>query len=524
MEEEALEASLISHQPRRLRLLYEPLCLLHSLGEVRGDRIKPGELSHEGSGLTGPRCYRSFVDAIAYICAYRKEPDYVTAAALEDTPDAIVVVLAANGGIDRDVVIFLETVVLVILSWVVKNYRISLVKKEGQKVMKVLADYVLSLNAPKIFQYYQQVNKAVSSLVQRLSNEPGLKDDKSIIRLRNWFAANLSKDGIPLQECDMPDLAFNSYKDRETFKALHIHPGNLDQSRKHERLFKLLFKLGKHVAQCKRLIEATIGLHSELSRGFLIKTISGSPEKPITLVARTCKIQEISNRMFSESGKREIFLQQLQKIYSGPELDRVLSKDHCKRRTRVHAELLVLDYFEQMGGRFPFEQDRYIGCSKPACYLCYLFISFHPGGYTGPPSHQKLYLNWRIPDIRANSLNAAIRFQHQIDILPRMIDTVRLDLKNDIALKVGRRNGYADSTAGGFSTIIDIPSDPSSSANDISLSELLRILQIQHQDEPSKGTHQVDPAFHPGNFVSFDSEGTRDVESDDDSVTGGVII
>ncbi|KAJ5729091.1 uncharacterized protein N7483_003599 [Penicillium malachiteum] len=148
MKEEALEAS---HQPRRLRLLYEPLYLLHSLGEVRRDWIKPGEVSHEDLGSTGPRCYQNFVDAIAYICAYRKEPEYVTAAALEDTPDAIVVFLAANGGIDRDVVIFLKNVVLVILSWVIKNHSISLVKTEGQKVMKVLADHVLSLNAPESF-------------------------------------------------------------------------------------------------------------------------------------------------------------------------------------------------------------------------------------------------------------------------------------------------------------------------------------------------------------------------------------
>ncbi|CAG8095737.1 unnamed protein product [Penicillium olsonii] len=525
------EASLISHQPKRLRLLYEPLCLLHTLSEVRGDRIKPGDILSEGPGLTAPGRYRSFVDAIAYICAYRKKPGYVTAAALEEAPDAIVVLLAANNDIDTAVVTLLEKVVM-ILSWIIGNPTVRLDTNEARGAMKILTAYVLDLNAPKIFDYYQRVNKLVSLVMGRLNAEPGLKADEALppradqdstINLRNWVATHLSKSNMQLQESDMPSLALSSYRDREVFNALHHTIGSLELSLNFERLHKLLYKLGKHVAQCKRLIEATIRLRLELSRGLRIETIGGSWENRIPLLARTCNIQNISHRIFSDPAKQDIFLRQLQQIYSEKELDRVLSKDLCKGKTRVHAELLVLDHFEQTGGRFLDERDRYIGCSKPACYLCHLFISCHPRGYASPPSHQKLYLNWRLPDIRTDEQNAATRFQHQQGVLFRMIDTVRRDLTNDIAARVGKRMGFADSTAGGTSTIIDIETDLSSSIASLSLDELLKTLD--RQDGAGRGPREphMDPKFTPCGVPFFPSETSGEAESDD-SATGGVGI
>ncbi|KAJ6002677.1 hypothetical protein N7451_005224 [Penicillium sp. IBT 35674x] len=523
MNEDLSEASLICHQSSKLRLLYEPLCLLYTLSPVRGDRIKPSETLQEEPGLTGSKGYRAFVDAIAYSCAYRKEPGYVTAVALEETPNDIVVLLAANSDIDSKVTSLLETIHR-ILSWIISKHTFRLDTREGQRIFKFLSDRVLSLNAPKIFQYYQKVNKTVSLVMDRLCTESTLKDRDSIIKLRAWFAANLSKDGIPLQESDMPILALSSYKDREVFKALYNHPGNVEQSRNFERLSKLLYKLGKHVAQCKRLILATIGLRSQLARGLRIEMINGSPEKRIPLVARTCNIQKISNRMISVPAQRELFLRQLQQTYLEDELDRVLSRDLCRSKTRVHAELLVLDHFEQTQGRFLFEQDRYIGCSKPACYLCHLFISCHPGHYAIPPSHQKLYMSWRLPDIHASGSNAAIRYRDQQDILSRMTDTVRRNLRNDIATSAGRRMNHADSTAGGTSTIIDIESDLISSTANLSIEEFFETLDHQYSAGSNSRAFVVDPVLPPLSNSSSPSEDSAEAESDDDSPIGGVKV
>jgi hypothetical protein len=348
--------------------------------------------------------------------------------------------------------------------------------------------------------------------------------DNSMIKLREWFSKTLFMNGLPLGEGDMRALALSSYRDREVFKALSNHPGSSDKSLNFERLFKLLCKLGKHVAKCKHLINATIGLHSYLARGFRIEVISSSPEKRTNLVPRTSKIENISNRVFKPE-ERNMFLQKLSQTCSSKELDLKLAKEAAKGKTRVHCELLVLDHFEQTNGRFLFEQDRYIGCSKPACYLCYLFISCHPRRYARPPSHQKLYMNWRLPDIYGNQPSAGIRFNQQCEILNHMIQTVRRDLRQDITTRGGQRRYCPDSTAGGTSTIVDIDCDLNlSGSNNLSLEELLGELKMTDHSYRSPQSPSIGPgpSIHDTSLPST-CEVTEN-ESDDVSDDGGVDI
>src|SRR5271170_2740078 len=90
-----------------IRRFYEPLLLLHALDKIRGGRIK-AEIVSDNTGINHTQIRRSFADAIAYICAYKKGPGYVTAAALEKTPQGVVVWLAANNGIGQNVTEFLD--------------------------------------------------------------------------------------------------------------------------------------------------------------------------------------------------------------------------------------------------------------------------------------------------------------------------------------------------------------------------------------------------------------------------------
>lgn len=92
-----------------IRRFYEPLLLLHALGPIRGGRIK-AEVVSDNTGINHTQLRRSFADAIAYICAYKKGPDYVTAAALEKTPQGVVVWLAANSKMGEEVKEFLDAV------------------------------------------------------------------------------------------------------------------------------------------------------------------------------------------------------------------------------------------------------------------------------------------------------------------------------------------------------------------------------------------------------------------------------
>jgi len=112
---------------------------------------------------------------------------------------------------------------------------------------------------------------------------------------------------------------------------------------------------------------------------------------------------------------------------------------------RVHAELILLEHFHTMQYRFV-NGDRYIGCSKPACYCCYHYIYVHPGDFVHPPSHNKVYLNWRPPDVIDDQEESAKH--HQRDILNAMLKPIRRDVLRQIEEKRGPSCSHHDSTTG----------------------------------------------------------------------------
>ena len=66
--------------------------------------------------------------------------------------------------------------------------------------------------------------------------------------------------------------------------------------------------------------------------------------------------------------------------------------------TRVHSELLLVDLFSRK--RFDFvDDDKYIGCSKAACYFCKSWISMHHKDFVLPASHNKVIVGCRGPDV-----------------------------------------------------------------------------------------------------------------------------
>lgn len=114
-------------------------------------------------------------------------------------------------------------------------------------------------------------------------------------------------------------------------------------------------------------------------------------------------------------------------------------------RPRVHAELIVLEFFYATQRPFV-DDDRFIGCSKPACYCCYHYISLHPGGFVRPSSHGIRYTNWRPPDL-VNAADIGEK-NHQRDVMNKLIAQVRLDTLRQIEQRKGPSPWHPDSTTG----------------------------------------------------------------------------
>ena len=93
------------------------------------------------------------------------------------------------------------------------------------------------------------------------------------------------------------------------------------------------------------------------------------------------------------------------------------------------------------------EGDKYIACSKPACYCCYHYICAHPGNFIRPASHNKVYLNWRPPDVINDDAKGSAAMC-QRDIMNDMLKCIRRDVLTQIKNQSGRRRSHPDSTTG----------------------------------------------------------------------------
>ena len=75
--------------------------------------------------------------------------------------------------------------------------------------------------------------------------------------------------------------------------------------------------------------------------------------------------------------------------------------------TRVHAELQLADRFSRNQFQFV-DDDKYIGCSKPACYFCHTWLCRHKHDYTAPATHYKIIVGCRGPDTDINRSGAVV--------------------------------------------------------------------------------------------------------------------
>lgn len=114
-------------------------------------------------------------------------------------------------------------------------------------------------------------------------------------------------------------------------------------------------------------------------------------------------------------------------------------------RPRVHAELNLLEHFYSKRLAFV-DDDKFIGCSKPACYCCYHYICLHPGGFVRPSSHGVRYLSWRPPDLIDTA--ELSEKKHQRDIMNKLIAQIRLDAFRQIEQRKGPSLWHPDSTTG----------------------------------------------------------------------------
>lgn len=135
--------------------------------------------------------------------------------------------------------------------------------------------------------------------------------------------------------------------------------------------------------------------------------IPSSPKKLLTLPDSAFDYSAVSMKV-SKNSDRSALIQRVFNLLlmarwhdSRKELKAKLEEKR-KISTRVHAEILIFDYFEKNGLEF-LHGYQYIGCSKPACYFCYHWLQCQR--VWDLRSHSKVILECRGPDLSDSDAN-----------------------------------------------------------------------------------------------------------------------
>lgn len=256
----------------------------------------------------------------------------------------------------------------------------------------------------------------------------------------------------------MINLCRFSYKQRTChyLRALQRHIGdessaltNIESTRQGFLLTRhYIGRLGSHLKAAKALITAGYRM-PDLFENFTIRTRLSSkspllPPPPDSLTT----LNGIIKRMLPEgSEKVSRYQEALATMDSKFNIQgRLLAQYQDKDfKPRVHAELILLEFFNAIKRPF-IDDDRFIGCSKPACYCCYHYISLHPGGFVRPSSHGIRYTSWRPPDL-VNPADIEEKTL-QRDVMNKLIAQVRLDALRHIEQRRGPSPWHPDSTTG----------------------------------------------------------------------------
>lgn len=146
--------------------------------------------------------------------------------------------------------------------------------------------------------------------------------------------------------------------------------------------------------------------------------------------------------------------------------------EYAKIKPRPHAELLLLEHFHHNALEFATD-DRYIGCSKPSCYCCHIYMQCHPGQFTPRPCHGNLWIQWAPPhplplaDRGAAKNTARPQEHHTFKMLQKMLVYIRRDLQEQILSRRPRRAKQPDSTTGMSSVVLSLDRLLDSAAQDI---------------------------------------------------------
>ena len=194
-------------------------------------------------------------------------------------------------------------------------------------------------------------------------------------------------------------------------------------------------RLSRTMKAVKSVVFAAAKLQPLLSNFSVVRAPSGFASPP-PLEERNPTLEALAGRMANDKDT----IEKIRDAQDG--FDRLvqLSKELARSCTaptwkpRVHAELVLNDVF--VNQKFEFvDGDRYIACSKAACFCGYHYIRAH-GLFVVPDCHNNVWVNWKAPDIVNVPANEASVLKRR-NILNTMTNHIKAGVLDQIISRRG---------------------------------------------------------------------------------------
>lgn len=201
------------------------------------------------------------------------------------------------------------------------------------------------------------------------------------------------------------------------------------------KLAHYVWRLGATRAHASKVVEAVIAVPS-LKHISGLHTVTAPPTSKTTIERLHMSPHELLHGIFAEwaSQNPTEYEPAFNKLHHRDQPPVRPLYTHMRSRTsivtRVHAELQIADKFSRSKFKLAGD-DKYIGCSKPACYFCYNWLSCHKDFYVQPATHHNIIPGCRAPDGDLNQVGANIVLETCSKISRRIGQDIVESLKQD---------------------------------------------------------------------------------------------
>ncbi|KAJ5742559.1 uncharacterized protein N7511_011291 [Penicillium nucicola] len=411
-----------------LRRFYEPLFLLETLGQARGEH-------NTAVPMMDPRIAhrRKFLQNLSYICDFEKGGNSCTALGVEER-DTYYKFWVASNSVNRKVVEFLESA----LSTLKIAGSHGPTESERDKIDFV--DFCIRFASSRVKKETQSLFRAVKACYSKQNQwntDPCwylLLECKYKKLLMEIIALDIWLDSI-LAHKDSFSLCKFAYENRHskfvdilTFSAQNEEKKIGPQGRmtsfaiaKH-----YLGRLAAHIRAPQQLFEDAETLDYMLE-SCKVDYIEPIPSVPQPIFDSQTTLEGILYRMLKQNDPERLEIERkLIYMNMGNGILEKLNEQYQRCVPQVHAEVQVLEHFHKKKLHFV-DADRYIACSKPSCVCCEMYFKYHPARMDAPECHRKVWIKWSPPLVKVFTKNLP-DFKQQRQIINKMTEDIRSDV------------------------------------------------------------------------------------------------